>query len=317
MDKKKEVLLYFIGTIIFLIAIAVSGCGLPSTQMEQLYATQAMMTVIDGEGARVSVPVHAKRIVLIGASTADIVVPMVGVQRIIAMTKVEGANPEEHKIKGRVTATTESILACHPDLVIIPDWEPKGLIDKLRAIGLPVYVYKTPDTVEQVERLIKVLGGVLDAQDKADTMVDEMKNRLQRIWSRSDRVPKSKRKTAMYVTTSGVTGGRYSMFDSFCYWAGLRNGAAVLGLSENGMATEEIIVKGNPDIIFVPSDVYNTGQWKVPTVDSLLKNPALQDVTAIKHKAVYVVNAKWMMGYSQYIVNAIETMERDAYGQTN
>ena len=92
------------------------------------------------------------------------------------------------------------------------------------------------------------------------------------------------------------------------------NAAALLGLDISESGTREDLIRINPDIIIVPSNVYSFDQYKEIEVTSLYSDPALKDVKAVKNHQIYVIDARWIMSYSQFMINGIEELARVTYG---
>ncbi|MFR6482145.1 MAG: hypothetical protein ACLUPK_00895 [Veillonella sp.] len=100
--------------------------------------------------------VEPKRIVPIAASTEDIVLSLVDPSRVATA----GTVPEAvcltslPKVGTHVKATAESMLSVQPDLVLVPNWISPDAIGEMRNMQIPVYVYKTPTTVEEAKAVI-------------------------------------------------------------------------------------------------------------------------------------------------------------------
>ena len=64
------------------------------------------------------------------------------------------------KVEKHVKATTESLLSVQPDLVLIPNWVSPDAIGEMRNMQIPIYVYKTPTTVEEAKSVIHEIAGL-------------------------------------------------------------------------------------------------------------------------------------------------------------
>ena len=147
-------------TIVMMVLLVV-GCG-PT----QRGTTGATRQVTDGTGVAVTVPSEPKRIVPIAASTEDIVLSLVDPSRVAAVGTVVNNVPEASaKVEKHVKATAESMLSVQPDLVLVPNWMSPDAIGEMRNMQIPVYVYKTPTTVEEAKAVIHEIAGLLHASD--------------------------------------------------------------------------------------------------------------------------------------------------------
>ena len=79
-------------------------------------------------------------------------------------------------------------------------------------------------------------------------------------------------------------------------------------------ASREMALKVDPQIIFIPSDAYDQGTYKALTESQIYSDPALSGMNAVKNKKVFVIDARWIMSTSQFMVRAMEEMAADAYG---
>lgn len=300
----------FLLMLIFICIFLLSGCTVPTMSDS---SKGNLQQVVDETGVTVEIPASPSRIVSFGVSTDDILIPLVGTERILAVSELP-SNWEKEKdlIKGRVKNSTELILSFKPDLVVVPNWVSPDFIHEMRQMKLPVYVYKTPTKLEETRKLILQLATVLKEEEKGKQIVKDIDTRLKAV-EELTKAHKGEKKIALYYTASGMTGGKDSTFNDLCEYAHLTNGGALLGLVRGEKVSNEGLLKINPDIIFIPSNAYDSGKYKTPGVEQLYKDEAFKDIKAIRNRQVYVVDARWIMSYSQFMVNAIEEMARTAY----
>lgn len=310
-----EVFMKFVKSLSCIMAVLVlfvmAGCG--PTNLSN--ATGEMRVLKDSTGTEVTIPVHPMRIVSMGVSTDDIVIPLTGTERIVAISDLlPNLEADAAKIKGRVKYSTESVMSFQPDLVILPSWMSTDFIKELRQLKIPVYVYAYPNTIEGTEKLITELGTVVNEPEKAKALRENVATRVAKLEDFTKKIAPDKVKTAIYYSSLGVLGGEKSTFDNFCHVTNIKNGAALAGLKDNARGTKEVIVQVNPDVIFMPSSAYDKDQYKAAGKEELYDDPSLKDVKAIKNKAIYIIDARWFLSYSQFSVNAMEQMAELAYG---
>ena len=46
----------------------------------------------------------------------------------------------------------------------------------------------------------------------------------------------------------------------------------------------------------------------------IYEDPAFNHIKAVQNHQIYIIDARWLMSYSQFIVNAMEEMAKNAYG---
>lgn len=300
-----------IGALVVLPAMVFGGCGPALTTVA---TTEAMHQVTDAMGTTVLIPDHPRRIIPVGVSTEDIVVPLVGYDRVAAVSGLPTNVQAATHIPGRAKGNPESIMAQNPDLVIVPDWQDPDMIASLRQLHIPVYVYRTPVTIADMKQLELTLATIVGERARGEATVAVIDKRLAHLKAFVATIPANQRKSAVYYDTMGVSGGAHSTFDDLCQYAGLINGGAKLQLDNHETIGREGLILINPDCIFMPSDTYAMGFGGDESQNRLYGDKALQAVSAIRNHRVYSVDAKALMSYSPYMVNAAEQMAKEAYG---
>lgn len=274
-----------------------------------------MRPLTDATGETVYVPEHPMHVVSVGVSTDDVLIPLLGPKRIAAISDLPSNYPEEAgQIKGRVSMATESVMACQPDLVVMADWASPDFIQELRSLSIPVYVYHTPTTWEGAVARIYELANVVNEGERGNQLAEASIARMHRLENFVNTIPTDKRRVAAYDTSMGFSGGADSSFDELCRGAGLRNGLAEAGLSKDGIASREMVLRVNPDIIFIGSDAYDKGTYKAVTSGDIYTDPSLSGISAVAKKQVYTIDARWLLSTSQFMVRAMEDMAGAAYG---
>lgn len=295
---------------VFLLSLC-AGCGIPPERAKD----SAGRIVTDGMGSQVTVPLHAERIVSVGVSTDDVLLAALGSERVIGISELPPNMPEAAaKVKHRITGAAESVIALHPDLVIAPDWKQAEYVDAIRSAGIPVYVYRMPRTAEGMIDMIHELCHAAGGEDGGNTLADETKARMSHLAAFAKSIPAEQKMKTDFCRSNGIGGGKGSIFDGLCEGSGLINGSAAIGLEGNQSAGREALLRIQPDIIFVPSDAYSQNDNNAKEMNQILSDPAMADVPAVKHRRVYMIDARWLMSYSQFMVNAMEEMAHDAYG---
>ena len=271
---------------ILMMVLLVVGCGPTQTG-----TTGATRQVTDGTGVAVTVPSEPKRIVPIAASTEDIVLSLVDPSRV---------------------ATAESMLSVQPDLVLVPNWMTPDAIGEMRNMQIPVYVYKTPTTVEEAKAVIHEIAGLLHASD--ETMIASMDADLKTVEDIANK-HSGERPLVAFYTQFGLTGGKGSTFDDMTKYLKVNNAAAQLGLGPFDNGTREDLIKSNPDIIFIPSVAYTSDGTTPATAEQLYSDPALQGVKAIANRRVFLVDSSQVMSYSQFMTRAMVSMAQNIYSK--
>lgn len=292
-------------TIIMMVLLMV-GCG--PTQTGTSGTTHQ---VTDGIGTVVTVANEPKRIVPIGTSTEDIVLSLVDPSRVAAIGTLPNNVPDAaSKVEKHVKASAESLLSVQPDLVLIPNWMSPDAIGEMRNMQIPVYVYKTPTTVEEAKATIHEIAGLLHASD--ESLIASMDADLKTVEDLASKHTGPRPVVAFY-SQFGLNGGKGSTFDDMCKYMKVTNAAAELGLGAYDNGTREDLIRMNPDVIIIPSASYTSDGYKPASADQLYSDPALQGVKAIANHRVFLVDSAQIMSYSQFMSRAMVSMTQYIY----
>lgn len=298
--------------------MVIGGCrsNLPETK-----PSSPEREIRDSQGVVLKLVQKPQRIVSLSIGTDEILMDLVPAERIAALTYlsedggISNISDRAKQIPHKIKANAEGILALQPGLVIIPDWQPVELIDILRSAGINVYVYKSPDTIEEIIRVIGEIAAAVGEESTGAAMVNQMNSELKEIADKLQSVSKEQQPVVMRYGLLGGTGGIGSTFDDICRYAKVKNAAALGGLDKSGNLAKEQVVKLNPDIILLPTWDY-TGKTNLQHFqEDLEKDPALQPVSAIRQRRLVAVPDRYLYCTSQYIVQGVRAVAAAAYPQ--
>ncbi len=292
------------------------SCGIP----KEAGPAEGGYTVIDDKGNAIHLSEKPRRIVTLALASDEIVLSMVPPERMAAVsylavdegisTVTDKAEAISHRMKNYVP---EDILACHPDLVIAPDWTSDEVIQSLKDLGLTVYISRGSLTIDTVKVTVKEIAEAIGEPEKAQPILDEMEADMAKAEVRRNAIPKDQRKTVvLYSHLKGYV-GKGSMFDDLCEQAGVINGAAVIGMGRSDPLSKESLVKMNPDVIFTPTWAYK-GVDPESVKEELLTDPSLQSVKAIQEKALRQIPDKYILSAAPGMTKAMLAMQDAVYG---
>ncbi len=149
--------------------------------------------------------------------------------------------------------------------------------------------YSSDATVETVYEDFKLLGKIFGVENKANEVVDKMKNDIKAVTDKVGDIKKEDR-VNMMVFDSGEN-------DAMVVGSGLANNLIDLAGGNNVFGKDatkpyinvswESIVQKNPKVILVTD--FMAGQPVQEKIDFLKNHPALKNVDAIKNNKIYVV----------------------------
>ena len=164
-----------------LIIILISGFFFPANN---IYASKILT---DQMGRKVTVPDNPIRVVSLAPSITEIIFALGQEYRLKGVTRFSDF-PEAAKKLPRVGSYVhldlEKIVSLKPDLCIATkDGNPKVVIRRLESLSIPVYAVN-PRNLKTVMETLNEIGIFLNAGEKANSVVKNMKSRIQRVKSK-------------------------------------------------------------------------------------------------------------------------------------
>jgi iron complex transport system substrate-binding protein len=207
-------------------------------------------------------------------------------------TIIDGRMPDLPEISTRYDIYFEQIAALEPDIIFCGNLKDAEAFEE--KIGCPVVVLGGEgwNYDEGGMFSIRVAGEALDAEDKADELIDAINEKINLVKSVTDNLDEDE-KPKVYFASRGASNAFYDpkegrdftrtepMYDPLTL-AGGRNVASEINGSTVNVALEQIIA-WNPDYIFISNSQAgnNTG------LEFIMNSPELQSINAIKNGNVY------------------------------
>ena len=248
------------------------------------------MTVTDQTGRSVEIPAQPQRIVsgyYISTSACialGLTDKVVGIEKkIIPIYQL--AAPRFLELPNVGTAKEfdlEGCLALEPDLVILPK-KLKDAAETMAGMGIPVLLVSPEDQAQLVE-MLTLVGEATGAQEAAARLTATYEDSAAKLETITAQLTDDQTPT-VYM---GGNGALLSTAPKDMYQAslirlggGVNAGDSLEGDSWTEVSYEQLLAM-NPDVIILPSDASYT-------VDDVLADPQLADVTAVKSGAVYAI----------------------------
>ena len=213
------------------------------------------VTVTAGNG-KLIVPKAPRRIVSLSATATESLFAIDAGKQVIAVDE-QSDYPQgaPRTTLSGFTPNVEAIAAYKPDLVIA-SYDPKGLVDALGKLGIPVLIHDAPATLPGAYQQIRQLGLVTGHLDDAARVIARMRARIGKI------VASAREKTgdlSVYhelspdyysASSSSFIGRAYTLL-------GLKNVADAADGSGSGypQLSAEYIVAASPDLIVLADSV--------------------------------------------------------------
>jgi iron complex transport system substrate-binding protein len=254
---------------------------------------------------RVSVPERPMRIVSLAPSITETVFVLDEGERLVGVTDYCDYPPEATKkprVGGISTPSFEAILALRPDLVLATSESNYAEhVQRLTAIGLPVYVIRPVD-FETVLESIERIGAVLGREDAARARVASMRREADAI---ARAVAGSPRPRVLYVVWPNplIAPGRGTLITELLQRAG---GESVTGGEPvpYPRLSLETVVERRPERIIV-------GRHGQATAEDLLRGwDRLTAVAAVREGRVHAVDGDLVHRPGPRMIEALRALAR-------
>ncbi|MDF2684099.1 MAG: cobalamin-binding protein [Brevibacillus sp.] len=207
------------------------------------------LTVTDATGKEVTFPKAPARIVSTSPAETEILFALGLDQQIVGVSDYDDfpeAAKSKPKVGGVVKPNEEAILSQSPDLVIGGISMEKPVADKLKTLGMPVYVTQ-PKKLDDIMANILVMGTITNRQEQAEKLVAQMKVDIARVTEAVKNVKPEAKKKVYLEFSPGWTVGKGEFMDELITLAGATNIAS--DTEGWNPISEEKIVKDDPDVI--------------------------------------------------------------------
>ena len=293
-----------LGILLLVIAFVVGACGSGGAA-----PTASAITVTDAEGRTLAFSAPPERIVSLGPSNTEILYALGAEDRIVGVDNFSDYPPEA-KEKKNVGAPfpafdLEVIVALAPDLVlsvVLGDFN-----DRLRQRDLQVLVLD-PATLNEIFEDIQRVGVVVGASPRADSLVAEMKARIDDMAERVEGAPKVQTFYEVDATdpTKPYTAGPGSFIHELIVLAGGENVAADARSPYPQFSLEQVVSR-DPQVILL-------GVALVPfnpqTPELVAARPGWGSIRAVRDNRVIPVDGDLTTRPGPRIVEGLEAIAR-------
>lgn len=300
-----------------LMLLSFSGCG-----MKQMASSGegGGYTVTDATGKAVVIPAKPKRILGNSASIDTMLLSVVTPDKLTAATDADrdpnisyiAEDTKDIPLTVPLTGLSmEIVTEARPDLIVASTYTDGRELDLYRNLGIPVVVIDGPRSIDQVKEDVRIIAAAAGEKERGENVISQMEQGLSEIDSR---LAEGKGKKPVVYLVSQMTryGGPGSMFNELLTRARIDNAIALAG-GVNGQATSpELIIKTDPDMLFVSTDRASDTTGAARYRDDFLASPAIASMRAAGH--IVPVEDRYIYSASQNCVWAIKGLANAAYG---
>lgn len=276
-----------------------------------MLSSKGIYKMVDGTSETVILDHKAERIVAVGPNVADLVSELAG-DSVVASTAAPYQS--SNGVKQRVALDVKAIAALKPDIVIVEDDDgTTDLVRPLREAGIKVALLRAPKTVKEVEDQTRNVGQLLGRADKAESLITTMMNYIRDTESLRFARRDDPKKTVAVYNENGLYGAPDTLIQDMLKYVNVENAASKAGVKWSYMGKKDDLIKVDPDVIIVPTDVKAPGFNRDAVLNSYYNDPALKNVKAIKNKKVVIISNEAMMAKTYHIGRGIYNMAQFVY----
>ena len=276
-----------------------------------MLSSKGIYKMVDGTSETVILDHKAERIVAVGPNAADLASELAG-NSVVASTTAPYQS--SNGVKQRVALDVKAIAALKPDIVIVEEDDGNtDLVRPLREAGIKVALLRAPKTVKEVEDQTRSVGQLLGRADKAESLITTMMNYIRDTESLRFARRDDPKKTVAVYNENGLYGAPDTMIQDMLKYVNVDNAATKAGVKWSYMGKKDDLIKADPDVIIVPTDVKAPGFNRDSVLNSYYNDPALKNIKAIKNKKVVIISNEAMMAKTYHIGRGIYNMAQFVY----
>ncbi len=241
-----------------------------------------------------------KRIISFSSAVTEITFLLGAEEKLIGISDFCDYPPETAKITkvGKlININVESLLALHPDLVIISSVVSKEDVGKIERAGIPVFSVKAENHISDLFSTIQILGKILNRENEAARLETEYRQKLKSFHNADS----AGRKSVYYVVGFGKTGDFTAPGNSYIQdiiaMAGGRNIGEPL---HSWNVSREYLFEQDPDLIFIREE----------DKESFCNTAPYDQLTAVRKGNVYAIPSGWIDVLSPRNILAIERIHQ-------
>ncbi|MEM4409837.1 MAG: ABC transporter substrate-binding protein [Candidatus Caldarchaeum sp.] len=244
----------------------------------------------------------------------EILIDLVDGGRIAGLTylardgRISNISEKLGGINAAVRANLEEIVALKPDLVIIAKFSHPDFIAQLKGAGIRTLLLEHFESIDGVRKTIAEIGKAVCEEERARELIERMDRELDEIAKTHSGVKNKPR--VLYYSPAGFTAGKDSIVDDIITHAGGINAVSEAGIYGNKKVSLELIATLEPDVIVLSSYNPENPQFAI----ELLKTDVMSELKAVKTGRVYVVEDRYLIGASHYIVEGVRKLSGLIYG---
>ncbi|MCD8300117.1 MAG: ABC transporter substrate-binding protein [Clostridiales bacterium] len=239
------------------------------------------ITVTDSYGEEVTIESEPERVVSVAPNLTETMY-FLGVEDKLVGRSDYCDYPEDvvdiDSVGSLYDPDIEAIIALEPDVVIVSTHFDDENSQKLEDVGIPVITLYDEEDVTGVYGMIETLGSVMNANDMAAQLVEQMQDTIDEV---ALTIAGRDEPTVYYVVDFGEYGDFTAGGDTFIGGILDLSGADNIAKDVSGWSIDtETIIEADPDIIIMSED----------RVDEFMSTAPYDELTAVQEGNVYGID---------------------------
>ncbi len=264
--------------------------------------------VTDDLGRKIRLPAKIERVVSLAPSLTESVFAVGAGDKLVGVTSFCNY-PEEAKKLPKIGDTMkpnlETIVALKPQLVLVStDSQLEAFLRQMEAQNIPAFVTGAKD-FDDVLRILKQLGDLLDRRDQAETLVQSLQSRAAAVQAKLKNENPAQKPVRVFVQISReplYTIGKTSFLTDLVRRAGGESVTANVETAYPNISRETALA-AEPEAIILSVDESMGTQ-------NILPDDAFKNSPAVKNKRVYPINGDLLTRPSPRTADLIEQIAR-------
>jgi iron complex transport system substrate-binding protein len=284
-----------------LINISVFTMLLTLLIVPQMYGQQ-IFTGSDGVEVTIT---DKSRIISIGSAVTETIFALGAEENLIAVDE-SSVYPDGAASLPKVSFTrnlsAEGVLSLSPALILSSGAAgPETAVRQIRSTGTPMLLLPADETVDAAFKRVEMLGHILNRENEAAALIEEMKKELavaESYRNRMDQKPK-----VLFIYARGpnnlTVAGRNTSAKTMIELAGGVN--AFDDFSGYRPLTAEAVVSANPDVILM----MKSGVDSIGGDSGVLRAPGVSLTTAGQEQRIYSMDGIYLLGFGPRLGKAV------------
>lgn len=299
-----------------LIGLLILGAGILAGCIESNEG-DGERTITDQTGNQLKVRGIPERIVTLTPALTEIVVELGAGNLLVGGDSVSAGEFSDLSLETVSTwegLDSEKLIALDPDLVIMDKTLDITEVNYNTIIGLSVPAFRAfPRDLDSVMDLIEDIGKILDLEEKAANITENMNERMGTVMERISNISMDDRPNVLYVTyydgTSDPWVGSSSTFSgNLIQMAGGKN-----SIDNNvGVVVQvsiETIIDSDPDVIITSQST----TWPTPSRSTILDEDTWRDISAVVNGRVIDIDGDLIDRTGPYLIEGLEAIHDALY----